>query len=276
MLQSSLYISNAVGPLVGGVLASAVGYRVTFLVTAALYVLSAIPAMILIRERFTPPTERAPFLPSMARNYRMVFRRRDLLIPVFAAFLSYSAISCLQPVLPLYIAGLVGTENAERATGLAAGLQGLAGTVAAFGVGRVTARFGFRPVLTWAPALMIGVFLALWAAERFLVLLAMLMVAGVIQGLAVTTLTALIALRAPRESAGATFGVVSSINSFAFSGAPFLAGVVASTFGLRAVFPLCAVLAAGMLALSVRAVGDGHVAVVAPATASRPRESTTP
>jgi MFS family permease len=139
----------------------------------------------------------------------------------------------------------------------------------------VTTRFGFRPVLTWAPALMIGVFLALWAVERFWVLLAMLMLAGVIQGLAVTTLTSLVALRAPKEAAGATFGVVSSINSFAFSGAPFVAGVVASTFGLRAVFPLCALLAAGMLALSVRAVGDDQTTVAAPAPAPRPRESTT-
>jgi MFS family permease len=209
----------------------------------------------------------------MARNYRMVFHRSDLLVPVFAAFLSYSAISCLQPVLPLYISGLVGAENAERATGLAAGLQGLAGTVAAFSVGRVTTRFGFRPVLTWAPALMIGVFIALWAAEHFWMLLAMLMLAGVIQGLSVTTLTSLIALRAPREAAGATFGVVSSINSFAFSGAPLLSGTVASAFGLRAVFPLCALLAGGMLALSVRAVSETGDAVTEPAVA-RPREST--
>jgi MFS family permease len=108
---------------------------------------------------------------------------------------------------------------------------------------------------------MVGVFIALWAAEHFWMLLAMLMLAGVIQGLSVTTLTSLIALRAPKEAAGATFGVVSSINSFAFSGAPLLAGTVASAFGLRAVFPLCALLAGGMLTLCVRAVGDTKAAV---------------
>jgi len=100
----------------------------------------------------------------------------------------------------------------------------------------------------------------------------MLMVAGVIQGLSVTTLTALIALRTPRESAGATFGVVSSINSFAFSGAPFVAGIVASTLGLRSVFPLGALLAFGMLVLSrMAAQSDAPEAALTPVNTTAQR-----
>ena len=90
-----------------------------------------------------------------------------------------------------------------------------------------------------------------------------------------TTLTALIALRTPRESAGATFGVVSAINSFAFSGAPFLAGIAAAQLGLRAVFPLCALFSLGMLLLCLRAdPRDVPAPAPAPHRTPQPRKST--
>ncbi|MGD9893156.1 MAG: MFS transporter [Dehalococcoidia bacterium] len=278
MLQSSIYVANAVGPLLGGILASELGYRVTFMVTATLYVVSAVPVYFLVRERFTPPAEQTPLVSSLSANFRMVFRRSDLLLPIFAAFLAYSATSAILPVLPLHIDGLIGGGSTERATGLAVGMQGLAGTIAALSVGRVTTRFGYARVLTWAPPLVIGVYLGLWLTHSYLILVALLMVAGLIQGLSVTSLTALIALRAPREQAGATFGVVTSINSFAFSGAPFIAGVVASILGLRAVFLFSALLATGMLILCLRtAHGSMPAAVTKPArTTTQPQKSPSP
>lgn len=274
MLQSSIYIANAVGPLAGGILASELGYRVTFIVTAVLYVASAVPVLFLVRERFTPPAEQAPLVTSLTANFRTVFRRSDLLLPIFAAFLAYSATSAILPVLPLYIDGLIGDGSAERATGLAVGMQGLAGTIAALSVGRVTTRFGYARVLTWTPPVVIAVYAGLWLTHSYLILVALLMVAGLIQGLSVTSLTALIALRAPREQAGATFGVVTSINSFAFSGAPFLAGIVASLLGLRSVFLFSALLAAGMMALCLRtAHGSMPIPAAAARTAAQPQKS---
>lgn len=277
MLQSSIYVANAVGPLLGGILASELGYRVTFLVTAALYVASAVPVFYLVKERFQPPTEQAPILASLTGNFRTVFRSSDLLLPIFAAFLAYSATSAILPVLPLHIDDLIAGGSVERATGLAVGLQGLAGTAAALSVGRVTARFGYARVLIWTPPVVVAVYLGLWVTQSYLVLVLLLMVAGVIQGLSVTSLTALIALRAPRDQAGATFGVVTSINSFAFSGAPFLAGIVASVIGLRAVFLFSALLSAGALFLCLRTAHGQMPAAAVPARASaQPQKSPTP
>lgn len=256
-LQSSVYVSNAVDPLVGGVLASTVGYRVTFLVTAALYVASALPVLILVRERFTPPERPTPLLPGMAANFRFVFARGEIVQPMLAAFLAYAGVSMMQPVLPLHIRDLIGEGGVERATGVAVGLQGLASTVTALLIGRVTRRLGFAPLLYAGPPLLGAVYLALWAANGFLVFVAALVALGAIQGLVVTALTSLVALRAPRERAGAVFGVVTSVNSFAFSGAPFIGGFAASAFGLRAVFPIAAALMVAMLAVCTQAVGRG-------------------
>ncbi|MBI2755821.1 MAG: MFS transporter [Chloroflexi bacterium] len=256
-LQSSVYVSNAVGPLVGGVLASTVGYRVTFLITAGLYIASALPVLLLVRETFTPPERVTPLLPGMAANFRFVFARGEIVQPMVAAFLAYAGVSMMQPVLPLHIRDLIGEGSVERATGVAVGLQGLASTVTALLIGRVTRRIGFAPLLYVGPPLLGAAYVALWAADRFLVFVVALVALGAVQGLVVTALTSLVALRAPRERAGAVFGVVTSVNSFAFSGAPFFGGFAASAFGLRAVFPISAALMVAMMAVCVQAIGRG-------------------
>jgi DHA1 family multidrug resistance protein-like MFS transporter len=249
VLQSSVYVANATGPIIGGVLASTVGYRATFLVTAVLYVASALPVYLVVREQFTRPQAQTPLVSGMAANFRMVFSRRDLVLPIFAALLAYAAYNVLTPVLPLQIAHLVGGNDPERAAGLAFGAQGGAGTVAALTVGSITRRLGYRPLLIGVPPMIVMVYLGLLAAPSFAVMLALLTMLGMLQALTVTVLTSLLALRAPRESAGVTFGVVSSVNSLAFSGAPFFGGLIASLFGLRAPFPLAALLALAMLVL---------------------------
>jgi DHA1 family multidrug resistance protein-like MFS transporter len=188
----------------------------------------------------------------MAGNFRMVFRRRDLVLPMFGAFLAFSAVSAMMPVLPLHVGRLVDGNHVERAAGIAFGVQGVASTVSAFMLGTLTRRRGYRPVLLGVPPLMAGGYLALWATPSYALLVLILFGLGVLQGLLVPALTALIALRAPKEAAGATFGVVTSVNSFAFSGAPFIGGVLASAVGLRAVFPFCACLALGLVVLCLR------------------------
>jgi len=265
MLQSAIYVSNAIGPLLGGLLASTLGYRVTFLVTAALYLLSALPVLLLVRERFTPPVAQAALVPALRGNFRMVFQRSDLVLPMMGAFLAYAGISVMQPVLPLHVSQLVGGVNVERATGLATGMQGAAATVAAFMVGRVTRRIGFTPLLHWGPVLLIVAYLGLWLSDSFGILIALLCVIGVVQGLTVTSLTALIALRTPQVSAGAVFGVVSSLNSFAFSGAPFIGGLAGTAFGLRAAFPVCALISAGMFVFCLAAARQPHPSAATPA-----------
>ena len=108
-------------------------------------------------------------------------------------------------------------------------------------------------MLTGGPLLLLAAYLLLWAAPRYGVLLLGMGLLGLMQGISVTALTALIALRAPRENVGGTFGVASSINALAFGGMPFVGGLAASAFGLRAVFPLAAVSALLMLVTCVRA-----------------------
>jgi len=124
---------------------------------------------------------------------------------------------------------------------------------AALLVGRLVNRLGYRGLLRVTAPLATVIYLGLWAAPGYPALVALLGALGGVQGLQVPALNALIASRASRERAGAIFGVVSSVNSIAFSGGPFLGGALARAFGLRAVFPVAALLLLAMMAVNGRA-----------------------
>jgi DHA1 family multidrug resistance protein-like MFS transporter len=274
-VQSAVYLSNTLGPLVGGGLAAVVGYRAGFLVTAALYVASAVPVVLLVRERFVPPPRSRGLVAGVAADFGEVVRNRAIAPPILAALLALCAANVATPVVPLLVGEMVGPDRAEGLAGIAFGVQGLAGAVAALSVGRLTARFGHRGLLRLTAPLTMAVFVLLWVAPVYGALVVLLGALGGLQGLQVPALTALIARRAPRERAGAVFGVVSSINTLAFSGGPFVGGVLARAFGLRAVFPVSALLLVPMILLigaATAPVGERRAAA-RPAT-GRGREAT--
>jgi DHA1 family multidrug resistance protein-like MFS transporter len=252
-LQSSVYLSNTLGPLFGGVLAAVVGYRGSFLITAALYIASALPVILLVRERFVPPPSSRPLVSSIRADFAFVLREKGIRWPIIASLFALIGANIATTVLSLLVKDMVGEADAEALAGIAFFALGLSSAVAALTIGRLVARFGYSGLLrTTVPATAL-IYLALWAAPNYAALLILLALLGIAQGIQVPALTALVAARAPRERAGAVFGVVSSINTVAFSGGPFLAGMLARGLGLRSVFPVCALFLALMMLLVGRA-----------------------
>ena len=54
LLQMAIYIGSSTGPLLGGVVADAFGYRATFWVTGALLFLAGLGVLIFVKEDFDP------------------------------------------------------------------------------------------------------------------------------------------------------------------------------------------------------------------------------
>lgn len=247
MLQSAVFLSNTLGPLFGGVLTHFVGYRLAFLLTAALYVLSAFPVLWLVRERFTPPTTSRGLARGVAEDFSEVMRTRAIIYPILAVLLALAGANVSLPLLSLLIREMVGAEQAELAAGGAFFVQGITSTASALLLGRLLARFGHQRLLAATAPASVVVYLLLWIVPSYPLLVTLLGVQGLIQGAQIPALNTLIAARAPRHRVGAVFGVVSSINSLAFSGGPFIGGTLASVLGLRAVFPVSALLLLLML-----------------------------
>lgn len=253
MLQSSVFLSNTLGPLLGGALAATVGYRATFLLTAGLYVAAALPVLVLVREKFTPPPSPRSLVGGLCEDCGEALRNRAIALPILATFLALCGANVVLPVVPLIVRDMVGPGRAEGMSGIAFGVQGLASALAALSVGRLQVRLGYRGLLSATAPSAILIYVLLWLTPRYFALVVLLGAQGLVQGLQVPTLNALIASRAPRERAGALFGVVTSVNSLAFSGGPFLGGVLARAFGLQAVFPVSALLMVLMFAMIGRA-----------------------
>ena len=258
-LQSTVYLSTMLGPPIGGVLASWFGFRGAFLVVAALYILAALPAYLLIRETFTRPAQTRSLLRAVTGDFRGVLRNRAIALPMAAALLALIGSNLVFPITPLIVGDLVGEASVKRMTGVAFGAQGLASALAAVVLGRLVTRFGQRRLLAvTAPAAALT-YLLLWVAPTYWSLVALLAVLGLIQGIQIPAINALIAARSPRDGVGSIFGVLSSVNNIAYSGAPFLGGVLAREFGLRSIFPVAALFLIGMtlmVGVATRPMGE--------------------
>lgn len=261
MLQSAVFLSNMLGPVTGGALAHLAGYRAAFMMTAALYVAATLPAAVLVRERFVRPTETRPLVASVTSDFGAVMGARHLAIPIVASVLGLCSANVAIPVISLLVRDMVGDSRAEGLAGVVFGVQGLASALSAVAVGRLTSRFGYRRLLSVTAPLSLVVYLLLWVVPGYPGLVALMAVQGLCQGAQNPAYNALIAARAPKARAGAVFGVVTGMNTIAFSGGPFIGGMLARSFGLRAVFPVSALLIAMMATLigRVTAPAGGEV-----------------
>ncbi|TCO62240.1 MFS transporter [Actinocrispum wychmicini] len=118
------------GPPIGGFLEQAGGYRTPFLVVAAVAVLSGLTQMVLVKD---PPATNAEGVP-----VRTLLADRSLRGTVIAVFLGASALSMLEPILPLDLADHQGAGPA--AVGLVFGVATLANGAASPVIGALADR----------------------------------------------------------------------------------------------------------------------------------------
>jgi MFS family permease len=247
-VQTAQRIGPAIGPVVGGILAAAVGQRRAFLVAAAIYALALLLLTLFYKEarrggHETAPRERVSF------QHILAFENFILLTGLILAVQTIER--SFGPVLPLYARELGSAGGrVELASGLlfsSAAVTGALGhQLAATLLRRVTARAVLAMALpVSALALVIfAVVQPLWA----------LMIAFGLFGLgAGTAMTAAFTAAGgaiPRHAHGASFGVLSSASLIGMSLGPVLGGLVAGR-SIRAVF-LVGAGGVAVLALVVR------------------------
>lgn len=236
-LSTGQIAGSLIGPLVGGLLADQIhDYRAVFFYSAAGIIFIGVSVTLFVREGFERgdlSTARVP----MWHQFRRVAQHPDL-APMFVVILlaQVTAIG-LTPILPLYIASIVGNVPwVGTATGAALAVTGLAGLMAAPFLGRHGDRAGYRPVLLASLAgaafftLPQAIVANVWAfiGLRFGV--------GIFLGGILPSANAIIGRIARPEERGQIYGITSTAQFLGRFVGPLLGGIVAAHFGFSAVF----------------------------------------
>jgi DHA1 family multidrug resistance protein-like MFS transporter len=236
LLQSAQFLGVSLGPLLGGAFADRFGLRAAFASTGIMLILTGVLVTLFVRE---PPREgpRAESGPGSEAKGRQRLLNREVIAVVLLMALVRFAQMAPQPFLPLYVQQLVESpEGLATTVGIVLAAAGIASTVSALTMSRLSQRFGQRPALIGC-LLLATIFSALHAAAGSVWQLLVLRTAvGLAQGGASPAIQALLIDVTPPGRRGAAFGLLTTANSAGNGGGPVIGSAVLASFGVPAVF----------------------------------------
>jgi MFS family permease len=249
LVQTAQRVAPAVGPVVGGVLAQAVGLRNSFFLAGAVYGLALLLVTVLYRETAHAA---APEAASRVRvPMREILSISNLTLLMGVIFGLQLTERSLGPVLLLHVESL-GYARAAVFVGVLFSLLSVAGAlghqIAASALARASAR---RVIATAIVAAAVGlawftVSSAAWA------LMTGVLAVGIGVGVAMTAAFTAAGARIPRHVHSTSFGFLTGASLTGTAVGPVLGGMVAAR-SITGVFALGVVILAG-LALAVRRV----------------------
>jgi DHA1 family multidrug resistance protein-like MFS transporter len=227
----------AVGPLLGGVLADAYGFRVPFIATSTLLALSGILIWRGIHEEFMPASANKGETGRFVAGWRRILSESGMGMTYTIRFLAGVGQTMIQPIAPLFIQSLLASgAGVATMTGLVAGLSAAASIASGIYLGRMSDRIGPRPVLG-ASLLAAAVF---YFPQMAVTVVWQLLVLQVLTGAAIggvtPTLSALLARYGRAGEEGAIYGLDNSISSAARVAAPMAGAAIAIGFNMRSTF----------------------------------------
>ncbi len=237
-IQSAQLTGTVSGPLLGGLLSTFFGLRMSFFV-AGIFL-----ALVTIITLFTPVKEDTPAQPEVRQGSLLSDIRRSFTEPairerLLICFTFKIVVLAIQPILTLYVAQLTGSfDNVTLMSGIACSLPPLAGALLSPFWGVLGQRRGyyFATAMALAGA---GFFLFIQGfatSFTFLLLSSLgmgLFIVGVMPGI-----NALLSLNTPPDFRGRGFGMMTMTGQFGAMFGPLLSAAVAVQFSLNAQFML--------------------------------------
>lgn len=229
MMQVAVLIGLTVGPLFGGLMADAWGYRVPFAAAGAMLFLGGLIVRLFAREQFVRPDA------ASAQNHglRRAFGRKGL-VALLAAFLMLSlSASFIGPIFPLLVEEVSDTARVASLAGLLLAISGLAAGVSALVIGLLGDRVGHKAVLV-SCTLGAALFSAPHALAQSVTQLAVLRLGmGVTRGGTMPSLNAIVAQAVSADTYGRAFGNTRVAGALGMALGPLMGGIVAAHLGLR-------------------------------------------
>jgi DHA1 family multidrug resistance protein-like MFS transporter len=226
MVQSAQLLSVAVGPAIGGYVASHFGIRYAFFATAGLCALALVGLIVLFQE--VPPAPGAPRQPASRMPLSDVFKYPNFAVVMALLFVAQFIDRGLALLIPLQVAHLPGIEKIAATSGAIVSIGAIAATASA----NVAARLA-REVPA-ARILLIGMLLggplcaAMALPRGWVLLLVLRLFTGLCLGAAITLTYSLGAAIVPAEHRGAAFGWLGLGLQIGTAASPLASGAIAA------------------------------------------------
>lgn len=147
LLASANLAGSLIGPLLGGYIADTVGIRNDFIIVGALMGLAGVLATIFIHENYVPQPN--PEKLSIRKLKEQIPEFNSIVALCVASFIYAICIISLQPVISVYIKGIVpsDTENLAFIAGAVFSAMGIAQLMSSSPLGKLVDKIGPRKVL---------------------------------------------------------------------------------------------------------------------------------
>ncbi|MBV9279970.1 MAG: MFS transporter [Chloroflexi bacterium] len=243
VMQTAVFVGNSMGPLLGGLVAQAVGFRLSFGIAALLLLTCAVLVTVFVREESRFKEQGDAPRPRVVAGMRQVLAAPAILSMIGALFAVQFAITQVFPILPQFVQQLQGRAgHAAAVTGLILAGAGAAGALSSTTVGWFSDRIGHKSILVTAALVACAISVPQYFVQATWQLGALRVADGFALGAMLPSASAILAGLVPPERRGAAYGLAASANSMGIAAGPLTSAAVVAISGIRAVFLTAAIL----------------------------------
>ena len=235
LMQSANICGGIIGPLLGGILATAFGMRNSFYVGAVALSLITVTTILFIKEPPVAPEKEI----NKAQNtsYLSFIKDKNILILLLCVCMTNMVILQIQPIVSLYVQQL--SHNSDKAvllTGFIMSLGGIAGALASPLWGKTGQKVGFYKTITLA-FISAGLLMSLQGVPNSLVLFGLMQfLCGLGFSGIFPSANSILVLLTPPSSRGMGFGSLFSAQMIGGALGPVIGGVIVSFMSFNTVY----------------------------------------
>lgn len=235
LMQSANICGGIIGPLLGGILATAFGMRNSFYVGAVALSLITVTTILFIKEPPVAPEKEI----NKAQNtsYLSFIKDKNILILLLCVCMTNLVILQIQPIVSLYVQQL--SHNSDKAvllTGFIMSLGGIAGALVSPLWGKTGQKVGFYKTITLA-FISAGLLMSLQGVPNSLVLFGLMQfLCGLGFSGIFPSANSILVLLTPPSSRGMGFGSLFSAQMIGGALGPVIGGVIVSFMSFNTVY----------------------------------------
>lgn len=235
LMQSANICGGIIGPLLGGILATAFGMRNSFYVGAVALSLITVTTILFIKE--PPVAPEKEINKTQNTSYLSFIKDKNILILLLCVCMTNLVILQIQPIVSLYVQQL--SHNSDKAvllTGFIMSLGGIAGALASPLWGKTGQKVGFYKTITLA-FISAGLLMSLQGVPNSLVLFGLMQfLCGLGFSGIFPSANSILVLLTPPSSRGMGFGSLFSAQMIGGALGPVIGGVIVSFMSFNTVY----------------------------------------